>query len=334
MRTRNFVKAAVIFLGVVLVLLGVYYAGRWLERRAFPTAGIRGDPALLQAEERLVTYQDKTYAYRKGLTSILLMGVDRSSESAQQTTGFRSGGQSDFMLLMVIDRDRKAVYRIHIDRDVMTPITILGVLGKPSGTRVAQICLSHGFGDGKAMSCELAVQAASTLLLGVDIDFYVALELDAIPILNEAVGGVTVEIEDDYTAFDADMYPGATVTLHGDEAEMFVRWRLPIGDGTNESRMRRQRAYMSSFAAQLESYLKGSVNYIGTLYDMLSGRFVTDLSRGRMINEANRAIAYTVYPTRTLEGEHVIGESGFMEFYANEAALEQLVLELFYNVKE
>ena len=56
----------------------------------------------------------------------------------------------------------------------MTPITILGVLGDRSGVRTAQVSLSHGFGDGGAQSCEFTVDAVSNLLLGTQIDFYIA----------------------------------------------------------------------------------------------------------------------------------------------------------------
>ena len=62
----------------------------------------------------------------------------------------------------------------------MTPITILGVLGNRSGVRTAQICLAHSFGDGGAQSCELMAEAVSNLLLGSQIDYYIAMSLDGI----------------------------------------------------------------------------------------------------------------------------------------------------------
>lgn len=70
------------------------------------------------------------------------MGVDRDSGE--------TGGQADFLQLLVIDDVGKTVKRLPIDRDTMTPITVLGVLGNRSGVRTAQLSLSHGFGDGKA----------------------------------------------------------------------------------------------------------------------------------------------------------------------------------------
>ena len=74
-------------------------------------------------------------------------------------------------MLLVIDANEKTITSIQIDRDTMAEITILGVLGNEVGTRKAQICLSHGFGDGKDQSCKLTQDAVSKLLLGAEIVF-------------------------------------------------------------------------------------------------------------------------------------------------------------------
>ncbi|MEG0901177.1 MAG: LCP family protein, partial [Clostridia bacterium] len=111
--------------------------------------------------------------------------------------------------------------------------------------KTAQICLSHGFGDGGAQSAKLTQQAVQTLLYGIDIDFYIAMDMDAITTLNELVGGITVTLEEDFTAIDPTMVKGTTLTLHGMQAEHYVRGRTTVGDGTNESRMKRQAAYLT-----------------------------------------------------------------------------------------
>ena len=59
------------------------------------------------------TYNGRTYVERTGITPIVLMGVDRTGTSAEQI-GYRSGGQADFILLMVIDSSEKTVSMLHI----------------------------------------------------------------------------------------------------------------------------------------------------------------------------------------------------------------------------
>jgi hypothetical protein len=50
-----------------------------------------------------------------------------------------------------------------------------------------------------------------------------------------------------------------------------------------------------------------------------------------MINEAWTSRDYTRKPLVEIPGTHRIGEDGYMEFHADEDALEQIVLDLFYQ---
>ena len=168
-------KAVCVLLIVLIAVVGLYRAGRWLEQHdAKPEP--RGDYQERKANEPVVTYNDTQYRQKKNITSILLMGIDHESGS--------SGGQADFLQLLVIDDASKNVKRLVIDRDTMTPITVLGVLGNRSGIRTAQISLSHGFGDGKEQSCGLTAEAVSNLLLGAPVNYYLAMNLDGIATLN------------------------------------------------------------------------------------------------------------------------------------------------------
>ena len=320
-------RLVLICVGIVALLLLAYKGGRWLETRN-EKPETRGDYQERYAYEETIEVDGATYRRRRDITSVLLMGIDRDSDAT--VTGYRNGGQADFLQLLVIDSTAKRVTRVPIDRDTMTPITVLGVLGNKSGVRTAQICLSHGFGDGKQQSCELTVDAVSNLLLGAPVDEYVAMNLDGISTLNDAVGGVTVTLTDDFSALDPAMTAGTTLTLMGDQAEIFVRSRRSIGVGTNESRMQRQQTYIAQMAQQLETRIAQSQEYIGTLYDELSPYLMTSMSRGLIINKAWAAKDYERALVE-LAGEYSVGADGFMEFKADETALQQVVLELFYQ---
>lgn len=324
----RFILALVV---TALVLTALYQGGRWLEKRnQKPEA--RGDYRQRYDYEKLFEYDGASYRLRKNLTTLLVMGIDRPS--GEEAAGYRNGGQADFLRLVVIDHGNKRVTQLAIDRDTMTPITILGVMGNRSRVRTAQISLSHGFGDGRAESCELTSEAVSNLLFDTPIDFYVAMNLDGISALNDLVGGVTVTLADDFSALDPTMTPGTTLTLHGEQAEYYVRTRRSIGIGTNEARMARQEEYLSQLFALLDERQRDDKDFIGTLYDALSAYLVTDLSRGQMINEAWSARAYDRDTLVRLEGTHRVGSDGFMQFYADEASLQKTVVELFYEKME
>ena len=321
-------RAGLLLVGIALLLGLLYQTGRWLETSA-NRPEMRGEYVQQRDTAQDVTVDGVLYQPKENVTTILLMGIDRRED--QESIGNRNGGQADFLRLIVIDPNQKTVSQLQIDRDTMTPITILGVLGDRSGVRTAQISLSHGFGDGKEQSCELTVEAVSNLLLNTSIDFYVAMNMDGISELNDLVGGVTVTLQDDFSALDPTMTSGTTLTLRGQQAEFFVRNRYSIGVGTNASRMVRQEQYMAELLDLLDAKQEADANFIGTLYDAMMPYLTTNMSRGRLINEVWAAKDYERLSLIQLEGIHAVGPDGFMQFTADEASLQQAVVTLFYE---
>ena len=325
---RTKVKLAVILAGVVLALLLIYQGGRWLETRSDKPEA-RGEYSGFYSSGEPIEVDATTYLPRQNVTTLLLMGIDRNENVYAGNN--RNGGQADFLRLLVLDADAQRITQVQLDRDTMTPITILGVLGNKSGTRNAQLCLAHGFGDGGEQSCELTVEAVSNLLLGTKIDFYMALDMEGIGVLNDWVGGVTVTLEDDFSALDPTMTEGKTLTLTGEQAEIYVRGRRSVGVGTNEARMARQEEYIAQLTDLLDVKLTQEQSAIGAFYDALEPYLTTDLSRGRLINEFWAAREYERAPLVEPEGNYQIGEDGFMQFLADEESLQKIVLELFYQ---
>lgn len=314
-----------------LLALVIVMAGSWMEKKSQQPQQ-RGDLTMRYTYDDCLEYDGSLYRRRSGVTTILLMGIDRDSRAV--TSSYRNGGQADFLRLVVLDAKGKTISQLQIDRDTMTPITILGVLGNRSGVRTAQICLSHGFGDGGAQSCELTVDAVSNLLCSMPVDFYAALNMDGISVLNDAVGGVTVTLEDDFSMADPAMRKGETMTLQGEQAEIYVRRRMDVGAGTNEARMKRQEEYISALTSLLDERLHQKREAAGELYDVLSPYLTTNISRGRLINEVWAARDYVRGPVLTLAGEYGIGSDGFMQFLADEDAIRQTVLSLIYEKVE
>lgn len=326
-----------IILGVmaVAVLAAVLYTiGRKIEVGPAGYQEVRGELTGRFEPARTVEYQGASYQYRSGLLTVLVMGVDRAGDSEAAPTGFRNGGQADFLLLLVFDAKAKTITPIHIDRDTMAEITVLGVLGNVAGTRRAQICLSHGFGDGGEQSSLYTADAVSKLLYGVDIDFYISLNLDAISILNDALGGVPVTLKDDFTSLDPSMTKGSTLTLRGQQAEYYVRSRMAIGVGTNEARMVRQREYMAGAGRLLSQKMREDGGFLGELLDALGKNLQSNMPRGRMINEFYGSRDFENRDTITPPGQHKVGEDGFMEYHMEEPALEKLVIQLFFTPRE
>lgn len=319
-------RYVVILIAVAAVIAGGYAAAAHLERES--RTQDRGVAQTSIGQYRRVEYQGQTYVEKTGLTKILVMGVDKSSDAPSY--GARQGGQADFLMLMVIDPNTERVSRLQIDRDTITEVEVLGFLGNAVGTRQMQICLSHGYGTNPEENCQHAVKAVENLLEGEEIELYLALDLNSIGVVNRALGGVTVTLEDDFSASDPAMVPGATLQLNDEQAELFVRSRMWVGDGTNASRMVRHRVYMSAAAEVFRKRVESESEYIDEFLDSIEGVTTTNISRGRLVNEVNRAYHYEMPDVETLAGEYRIGEDGFMEFHVADGAVLDWIMRTLY----
>ena len=322
-------KLLFLIAGLAVLLTGALVLA-WLTGDREPE-----DEALQQPNSSFMlerkTYNGKTYVERTGLTPILLMGIDRTDMSPVQK-GYRSGGQADYLLLIVIDSSDKRVSMLQIDRDTMAEIVTLGVLGKQVGTRTTQICLAHAYGADQLENGEYTILAVHNLLEGIELKQFYSMNMSAMPVLNDLLGGVTVTMPEDYTDIDPAFVKGATIKLNGDQAYALVHSRMSVGDGTNVSRMARQRCYMDAAQKVLLQRLGSSDSeFVNQLYDRLGDSLTTNITRGQLINEAFKAAKYEILPLEMLEGTYSIGTDGHVEFHASQEWIVEWVLRTFFR---
>lgn len=279
---------------------------------------------------RTVVHDGVEYFPRQDMDVLLVMGIDKEGV-VEESNSYNNDGATDALILVILDHGQRKVRLLNINRDTMTQVPVLGIGGKQAGTIKQQIALAHTYGSGLEDSCENTRAAVSELLGDVRIDYYVAVHLDAIAIVNDAVGGVTVEVTDDFNASDAKI-PMGEVTLQGQQAIDYVRYRKNVGDELNLSRMQRQQIYMDGFFAALHEKMEDSSAFAYDTYDRISEYMVTDCSATVMSSMLERYGDYELDEIYTLAGANHVGEE-FMEFYPDEEALQDLVLELFYAPK-
>lgn len=284
------------------------------------------------AEIPTIYYNGQQYVYNDSLSSLLILGID--DNELVETASVRNKSQADFLLLAVFDPEKRACTLLQLNRDTMCDIPMLDSEGNYTGLLTGQLALAHTYGNGMEKSCENTVYAVSRLLYGVTIENYFAVTMDAIPVLNDLVGGVTVTIEDDFTGVDDSLIQGETVTLTAENVESFVRARMAMQDDpTNLARMRRQRTYITGlFQALSKSYAQDS-SFVVEAYSAIAGSLVTDCTIDEMSDYAERFAGYTLAEIITPEGESVKGDQ-YMEFYVDEEALQQVIIETFYMPAE
>ena len=274
--------------------------------------------------------EGKTLHYRENeVTNYLFIGVDM--ENVTQVSGHQSGGQADFLVVLSIDRVRRSITPVMLDRDVMVEMQTYGVFGHPAGTRVMQLCLAQAYSGVDVSGSVNTMETVEKLLQGIDIHHYVVLDMTAIPLVNDALGGVEVTLQDDFTSFDSAMTKGTTLRLMGKQAEFFVRGRMTVADGSNASRMGRQQQYLSGLLSQFRQTIKGNQHKLNEVLQVLKGHMESNAGDNTLLHDVNAYDDYVWNPLRTLQGEHTIDEYGFAEFWVDEAALKRLVAEIWFQ---
>lgn len=329
-------KGAAAILAVVLVLLaGMLLLQRWENTQDAPVSS-SGEASSVEADApvdgREITYYNGTaYAKKENLETVLLLGVDKFEGETPE--GYINNQQTDFLLLLVLDKENETCTPIQLNRDTMTQIQILGVTGEPAGTFTGQLALAHTYGSGEEDSCENTVLAVENLLYGVGIDHYVSLTMDGVALLNDLVGGVTVEVLDDFSGIDDSLVQGETVTLQGQQALTYVRSRGGMEDSSNLHRMERQRQYLSALQQQLKAAVQQEDGFTLDALLQLNEYMVSDCTVNQLSNLGNSLATYQVGDILTTPGDAQEGEE-FMEFTVDEDALQQLVMDVFYEPVE
>lgn len=276
---------------------------------------------------------EDTYHLRDDVETILLIGVDQFDGNIEDS-GYRNDQRADFILLLAVDHTNKNYSAIHINRDTMAQMNVLGVAGEKVDSVCQQLALSHTYGNGREVSCRNTADAVSELLLDTPIKHYVSVTMDSVPAVNDAVGGVTLTVLDDFSAVDPSLVKGKTITLTGKQALTYVRARSGMEEATNTARMDRQKQYMEALIRQMHNVGKTNDQLFADLFDELSddksAALVTDCTTLHLQTVCEKLIDYEYQKIHSLEGVSRVA-NGMMEFYPDSSKTQDLVLQLLYE---
>lgn len=315
----------------ILTLIGLllFVGSKWIDGWQVRRQQVEAPPRAVTRNEQngLLNYKGKRYEAKDKIRTYLFMGIDRD-EPAKGVSGYHGGGQADVLFLAVVDDAEQTYQLLHLNRDSIVEVPILGITGKPVNYEYQQLALAHAYGDGTEDSCRNTVNTVSAMLGDPKIDGYFALNMGGIPIMNDLVGGVTVTVDSDFSDIDASLTKGETVTLSGQQAYNFIRCRKGIGDETNLARMSRHRTYMSGFAAKLSALSEADVI---RAYDALFDYVVTDIGSKIFVELAKSAQEYQGLDVLTIEGRSFLDEEGCNAVAIDKESLDNAVLQLFYR---
>lgn len=283
-------------------------------------------------DEYWIDLNDLEYSVKDNIKSYLFIGTDHSgNEDAKDET--YQGSMADFLLVAVINKTEKTYGFIQLNRDTITDVPLLDQDGELYGSNEEQLCTAHWYGGSRQQSCLNTVDAVSDLLGGLTIDGYYSVGMDEITQLNHVIGGATVTIEDDFSKVDPSLKMGEEITLTDEQAYHYLQSRMDVGDGENESRMRRQRTYMEAVYDKVIDRVKTEKNFLEDITDTLGDSVTTDMNGddfGQIRSAFREGESLGI---QMPEGESMVGmrlEDGLehTEFYLDEASLADILIQM------
>lgn len=190
-------------------------------------------------------------AAEDGSQTILLLGSDTRGQIDPDDIDADQDSRSDSIMVMRIPGDREGVYVMSIMRDAWVNIP---------GHGEAKINAAMAYGG-----VPLTVQTVETLI-GSRIDHVALIDFEGFKGLTDALGGVTVINEGEFSA-GGHVFPAGPIQLRGEEALAFVRERKSFGEG-DYRRVKNQQAYIKGVTSQLVS--RGTLMDPGKIQDSVA----------------------------------------------------------------
>lgn len=341
---KKIMRAVIEIIIAVLVIIAVYFIIRGMDRHdvRIQQAATENETQRVWKEfqEKTVSIKlhKKTWKFAHPVQTYLFIGTDKSGNEDAEGEEYH-GSMADALMLVVVDKEEKTYGILQLNRDTITEVPMLLQDGSANASAQMQLCTAHWYGKDKAASCDNTVETVSKMLGGLPIDGYYALKMDAMPLLNHEVGGVTVTLEDDMTKLDPAMKKGATLTLTDQQAELLMQSRYAMDDDRNTQRMRRQQIFLNAFMKKIKKQNVGDVNATVKLYDRLRPYATTDIKMNDLTALLKNVQGYTDKGIITIDGTSKIGEKlhdgkKHWEFYMDEDSLETSMKQLFPLVQE
>ena len=284
-------------------------------------------------EEGWVKYNNRIYKYNDDIITFLFMGIDKDGKTKEVSEG-TNGGQADALFLAVLNPHNQTIKIVGINRNTMADIDLYDSDGSYLATVQAQLAVQHGFGNGVEESCEYQVKAVSKFLYSLPIHGYAAINMKAVPIINDAVGGVDVVALSDVKNMSQKriIKEGDLVHLTGDMAYWYVRDRNMGEFASADKRLDRQKQYLKEFVSKAKKGVKEDIGLVGELYNDITPYMTTNVTLDELIYLAPEMVNYSFDSNSVymIKGETVKGEE-FEEFYPDENQLYDLIINIFYE---
>lgn len=281
--------------GICLLLL--FGSGGYVYQKASQTM----QEVQVQVPVKASVETEKAVEQKKGL-SFLLLGVDQRKNET---------GRSDTIIVVTIDPKTNKSQMISIPRDLKTEI-----IGNGSNDKINH---AYAFG-GPQMSLDTVSH-----LLDIRIDYFAEINLDGFTDLVNAVDGVTVENDINFSYYEM-QFPKGELSLNGKEALAYARMRYddPRGDF---GRQIRQRQVVQAVADKMTEDF--SIRRFNAVLEALGKNVKTNVpfSVARTVATDYRDALRNV-ETLSLDGKGGIESDGIYYWHPTDKSLKEVQAQL------
>lgn len=202
----------------------------------------------------------------KNFKNLLLLGMDKTDYSISRGSIYHT----DAILVLAVNFDEHKIDLISLPRDTLTYVP--GIKG------IYKLNAAINCGGGKTEEgFQKACEAASWLLGGIKIDYYCAVDMNAMVAIGDAIGGVDVKLEMSYKG-QFGKYNVGWQHLNGKGIMDYLRARKNATKNANDlGRTARQRDMITAIIKKLANDTNCLVSAIATAQRM-EDRFFTNMS--------------------------------------------------------
>lgn len=278
-----------------------------------------------------ITYDGKQYQYNSDVINILCLGIDKDIPiEEKRETG--SEGLADVVILASIDTKEDTLKFLAVPRETMVPVKLIDTKGNFVRTENEQITLQYAYGQTAEKSCELMIDTVSNLLFQLPIQRYCAINFQALPALNDAIGGVDLVSIETVHWWNGSFYEGQQMHLEGQAALDYVRQRDETIPKSSMGRLERQKQYVTCYLEQAKEAVGRDLTLPVKMFQSLTENMCTDVTVAditylvpELLNMEINLENISMVPGETITGgEHE-------EYHVDADALKQLVIQMFYK---
>jgi polyisoprenyl-teichoic acid--peptidoglycan teichoic acid transferase len=251
-KKKKWLRITGIIVLLMLISLGIYL---FTVYRSLTTAvDTMHEP--VQREQREIEPKPVTFE-KKEPFAVLMLGVDERQGDK---------GRSDTIIALAVNPAKNSIKMLSIPRDTRTEIVGRGTQDK----------INHAYAFG---GVEMSMDTVESFL-NIPIEYYIKVNMEGFQDIVDAVGGVTVNNEFEFTQ-DKVHFPEGTLNLNGEKALAYVRMRKqdPSGDF---GRQKRQRQVIQGVINKGASF--GSLTKFGNIFNALGNNVKTNITFDEMVD--------------------------------------------------